>query len=117
VLECIDSKRKNLGWGSWIRIEPCALRRIKKFVQSLMSLEALAPVPFKAPSFTQMRPLHSPPGSIGALSFFAAIFPWLQPNRIFDKETDACEAGKGDPMCVGDLDSYGVEIGRGMQIQ
>lgn len=28
-------------------------------------------------------------------------------------ETDACEAGKGDPMCVGDLDSYGVEIGRG----
>ncbi len=31
-------------------------------------------------------------------------------------ETDACEAGKGDPMCVGDLDSYGVEIGRGMQI-
>ncbi len=32
-------------------------------------------------------------------------------------ETDACEAGKGDPMCVGDLDSYGVEIGRGMQIQ
>ena len=26
-------------------------------------------------------------------------------------ETDACEAGKGDPMCVGDLDSYGVEIG------
>jgi len=31
-------------------------------------------------------------------------------------ETDACEAGKGDPMCVGDLDSYGVEIGRGMQL-
>ena len=28
-------------------------------------------------------------------------------------ETDAGEAGKGDPMCVGDLDSYGVEIGRG----
>jgi hypothetical protein len=28
------------------RIELCALRRIKKFVQSLMSLEALAPVPF-----------------------------------------------------------------------
>jgi hypothetical protein len=32
------------GWGFWIRIELCALRRIKKFVQSLMSLEALAPV-------------------------------------------------------------------------
>ena len=32
------------GWGSWIRIELCVLRRIKKFVQSLMSLEALAPV-------------------------------------------------------------------------
>ena len=32
-------------------------------------------------------------------------------------ETDAGEAGKGDPMCVGDLDSNGVEIGRGMQIQ
>jgi hypothetical protein len=31
-------------------------------------------------------------------------------------ETDACKAGKGDPMCVGDLDSCGVEIGRGMQI-
>lgn len=26
-------------------------------------------------------------------------------------ETDAGEAGKGDPMCVRDLDSYGVEIG------
>jgi hypothetical protein len=32
------------GWGSWIRIELCVFRRIKKFVQSLMSLKALAPV-------------------------------------------------------------------------
>ena len=32
--------------GSWIRIELCALRRIKKFVQSLINLEAFAPVPF-----------------------------------------------------------------------
>jgi len=39
-------EREQAGWGSWIRIELCALRRIKKFVQSLMSLEALAPVPF-----------------------------------------------------------------------
>lgn len=31
-------------------------------------------------------------------------------------ETDASEAGKGDPMCVGDLDSYGVEIGRDVNI-
>jgi hypothetical protein len=30
-------------------------------------------------------------------------------------ETDAGDAGKGDPMCVRDLDSYGVEIGRPMQ--
>ena len=28
-------------------------------------------------------------------------------------EADACEARKGDPMCVGDLDRCGVEIGRG----
>jgi hypothetical protein len=32
------------GWGSCIRIELCALCRTKKFGQSLMSLEALAPV-------------------------------------------------------------------------
>ena len=32
------------GWGSWIRIELCVFRRIKKFVQSLMSSKALAPV-------------------------------------------------------------------------
>jgi hypothetical protein len=30
-------------------------------------------------------------------------------------ETDAYEAGKGDPMFVRDLDSYGVEIGRWIQ--
>ena len=28
-------------------------------------------------------------------------------------ETDAGDGGKGDLMCVRDLDSYGVEIGRG----
>jgi hypothetical protein len=30
-------------------------------------------------------------------------------------ETDAVDARKGDPMCVRDLDSYGVEIGWTMQ--
>jgi hypothetical protein len=34
--------RLRKGWDSWIRIEHCALRRIKKVVQPLMSLEALA---------------------------------------------------------------------------
>jgi hypothetical protein len=32
-------------------------------------------------------------------------------------ETNVGGGGKGDPMCLGDLGSYSVEIGRGMQIQ
>src|ERR1700676_5483889 len=38
---CIGNGPPVAGWGSWIRIELCALRRIKKFAQSLLSLEAL----------------------------------------------------------------------------
>ena len=46
VLDDGRRRREGLesGWGSWIRIELYALRRIKKFVQYFMSLEALAPV-------------------------------------------------------------------------
>jgi hypothetical protein len=32
-------------------------------------------------------------------------------------ETDAGDVGKGNPMCVRDLDGYGAEIGRSMQIE